>query len=159
AVWLRREATHHVTARKSGPPSRSPRGHHLGGPLWRAMTPVGLRETSLKSKTLVLIVAAALASAGAALAAQIEKPQHVMSLNLCTDQLILMMLPKERIASVSFLSRASERPLLTAEAAGVPINFGALEEVFAAKPDLVIAGTASTPTTRTFLKQAGIPLA
>jgi iron complex transport system substrate-binding protein len=70
-----------------------------------------------------------------------------------------MMLPKERIASVSFLSRASERPLLTAEAAGVPVNFGTLEEVFAASPDLVIAGAASTPTTRAFLKQAHIPLA
>ena len=55
--------------------------------------------------------------------------------------------------------RASERPLLTAEAAGVAINYGTLEEVFAASPDLVIAGTASTPTTRAFLKGAGIPLA
>jgi iron complex transport system substrate-binding protein len=107
----------------------------------------------------VLVGTAALASAGAVAAAGIDKPQHVMSLNLCTDQLILMMLPKERIASVSFLSRASERPLLTAEAAGVGINFGTLEEVLAAKPDLVIAGTASTPTTRAFLKQAQIPLA
>jgi iron complex transport system substrate-binding protein len=104
-------------------------------------------------------LAAALVLAGAAAAAHESKPQHVMSLNLCTDQLLLMMVPSGRIASLSFLSRASEKPLFTAEAAGVPINYGTLEEVLAAKPDLVIAGTASTPTTRAFLKAAGIPLA
>jgi len=81
-----------------------------------------------------------------------------MSLNLCADQLALMLLPPERIASVSFLSRASEKPLLTAEAAGVRINYGTLEEVLAQKPDLVLAGTASTPTTREFLKRSNIPL-
>jgi len=87
-----------------------------------------------------------------------EKPRRVMSLNLCTDQLVLMLLAKERIASVSFLSRASERPLFSAEAAGVSINYGTLEEVLAGRPDLVIAGIASTPTTRAFLKASGIPL-
>jgi iron complex transport system substrate-binding protein len=106
---------------------------------------------------LFLITGTALAIASA-VAAPAGKPQQVMSLNLCTDQLILMLLPKERIASVSFLSRASERPLLSAEATGVPVNYGTLEEVLAKKPDLVIAGTASTPTTRAFLKASNIPL-
>lgn len=109
-------------------------------------------------RAILLVSAATLAIASAAPAAPVGKPQRVMSLNLCTDQLILMLLPKKRIASVSFLSRASERPLLSAEAAGVPVNYGTLEEVLAKHPDLVIAGTASTPTTRAFLKASDIPL-
>jgi iron complex transport system substrate-binding protein len=81
-----------------------------------------------------------------------------MSLNLCADQLVLMLVAPIRITSVSFLSRASEKPLLTAEAVGVRVNYGTLEEVLAQKPDLVIAGIASTPTTREFLRRAAIPL-
>jgi iron complex transport system substrate-binding protein len=81
---------------------------------------------------LALTIASA-ASAGEA------KARRVMSLNLCADQLVLMLVPPSRIASVSFLSRASEKPLLTAEAAGVKVNYGTLEEVLAQKPDLVIA--------------------
>jgi iron complex transport system substrate-binding protein len=91
-------------------------------------------------------------------AAAPAKPQHVMSLNLCADQLVLSLLPRERIASVSFLSRASEHPYLSAEAAGVPVNYGTSEEVLSQAPDLVIIGTASTPATRDLLKRAAIPL-
>ena len=97
-------------------------------------------------------------AAWTAIAAPAAKPSHIMSLNLCTDQLLLMMLPPERITSLSFLSRASEKPLFSAEAAGLPVNYGTLEEVLAQKPDLVIAGTASTPTTRAFLAASNIPL-
>src|SRR5262249_32491775 len=106
-----------------------------------------------------MAAAIALVTAPATIAlSHAAEPQRVMSLNLCPDQLALMLLPPERIASVSFLSRASEKPLLTAEAAGVRINYGTLEEVLAQKPDLVLAGTASTPTTREFLKRSNIPL-
>jgi len=104
---------------------------------------------------LTLVFALAVASAASA---REVTAQRVMSLNLCADQLVLMLVAPSRIASVSFLSRASEKPLLTAEAAGVRVNYGTLEEALAQKPDLVIAGIASTPTTREFLKRAAIPL-
>ena len=105
----------------------------------------------------ILTLVFALAVASAASAREVTA-QRVMSLNLCADQLVLMLVAPSRIASVSFLSRASEKPLLTAEAAGVRVNYGTLEEALAQKPDLVIAGIASTPTTREFLKRAAIPL-
>jgi len=116
----------------------------LGGPRARAIT-------------ILIWLHFALAIASPAYAGE-AKPQRVMSLNLCADQLVLMLVAPSRIASVSFLSRASEKPLLTAEAAGVRVNYGTLEEVLAQKPDLVIAGIASTPTTREFLKRGAIPL-
>jgi iron complex transport system substrate-binding protein len=103
------------------------------------------------------IAAAALAICANANAAP-ANPQHVMSLNLCADQLVLSLLPRMRIASVSFLSRKSEHALLTAEDAHVPVNFGSSEEVLAQHPDLVIVGSASTPATRDLLKRANIPL-
>jgi len=134
-------------ADNKGPPSpargegslKKPSGGHV-----HAVTIIALAS--------FVVLGPSLANAGEA------KPQRVMSLNLCADQLVLMLVAPSRIASVSFLSRASEKPLLTAEAAGVKVNFGTLEEVLAQKPDLVIAGIASTPTTREFLKRAAIPL-
>lgn len=106
-------------------------------------------------RTLIATIALGIcASANAAPA----KPQRVMSLNLCADQLVLSLLPRERIASVSFLSRKSEHAYLTAEDAHVPVNFGTSEEVLAQHPDLVIVGIASTPATRDLLKRARIPL-
>jgi iron complex transport system substrate-binding protein len=104
----------------------------------------------------LIVLAVALFVSGAAAAP--AKPKRMMSLNLCADQLVLQLLPRERITSVSFLSLSSQNAYLTAEAAHVPVNYGTLEEVFAEKPDLVIAGTASTPTTRALLARAQIPL-
>ncbi len=93
----------------------------------------------------------------AALAAP-PKPQRVMSLNLCTDDLILQLLPPERIASVTYLSRVPAQGPAAAKAAGVPVNYGTSEEVLAEQPDLVIAGTTSTPAVRALLKRTGIAL-
>jgi iron complex transport system substrate-binding protein len=81
-----------------------------------------------------------------------------MSLNLCTDQLLLQLLPPERITSVTYLSRSPEYSFLNGEAFGVPINYGTAEEVLLEHPDLVIAGTTSALAVRTFLTRIGIPL-
>ena len=111
---------------------------------------------------IALAVAATLVLSGAPANAQAVKPplkpQHVMSLNICTDQLILQLLPPERIRSVTYLSRSPGYSFLTVEAFGVPINYGTSEEVLREKPDLVIAGNTSTPAVRALLKKVGIPL-
>lgn len=108
--------------------------------------------------TSIIIALVALALSGTAAAAPPSKPMRVMSLNLCADQLLLQLAPPERIASVSFLSLASEKPFFTAEAAHVPVNYGTIEEVLAQKPDLVLAGAASTPTVKAFLRRSSIAL-
>jgi iron complex transport system substrate-binding protein len=95
---------------------------------------------------------------GAAAQTSAPKPLHVMSLNLCTDQLVLQLLPPERIRSITYLSRSPERSYFAAEAFRVPTNYGTSEEVLQQNPDLVIAGTASTPAVRALLKRVGIPL-
>lgn len=105
--------------------------------------------------TLTLCLAAlALSGAGAAEA----QPRRVMSLNLCTDQLALQLLPAERITSVTFLSRSTEHSFLREKAFTVPINYGTSEEVLRQRPDVVLAGNTSTPAVRELLKRIGAPL-
>ena len=87
-----------------------------------------------------------------------QAPQHVMSLSLCTDTLLLELLPLNRIASVTYFSLKPSNSFLWQQASKVPINYGGAEEVFAQKPDFVLAGTYSTPATRMLIKKAGIPM-
>jgi iron complex transport system substrate-binding protein len=103
----------------------------------------------------ILTTVATLAISGAAAA---QPSQRVMSLNLCTDQLLLQLLPRERIASVSFLSSSAENAFLTAESYGVPVNYGTSEEVLRYNPDLVVAGTTTTVPVRALLTRIGMPL-
>jgi iron complex transport system substrate-binding protein len=95
--------------------------------------------------------------AGAAAAAD-PGPQHVMSLSMCTDDLLLELLPPERIASVSYYARDPTISYQWPQAAKVRINWGTVEEVLAEKPDLVLAGTYTTPAARSLLKKLHWPL-
>jgi iron complex transport system substrate-binding protein len=85
-------------------------------------------------------------------------PQRVMSLNLCTDQLLLALLTPERIASITWLSRTEGDPALLATARTIHANHGSAEEVLALRPDLVIAGRYTTARTRELLGRVGVPL-
>ncbi len=90
--------------------------------------------------------------------AQAQPPQHVMSLSVCTDALLLDLVPPSRIASITFLSRDPSNSSLWPQAAKVPINYGSVEEVLAERPDFVLAGTYTTPTTRMLIKEVGLPM-
>jgi iron complex transport system substrate-binding protein len=66
--------------------------------------------------------------------------------------------PKDRITSLTYLSRSSEYSYLSAEAEAVPINYGNSEEVLSERPDLVLAGTFAAAATRMLLKRVGVLL-
>ncbi len=57
-----------------------------------------------------ILLAAATALSGAAVdapqasAQAVEKPRRIVSLNLCTDQLVVLLADREAIASVTFLA-------------------------------------------------------
>jgi iron complex transport system substrate-binding protein len=108
--------------------------------------------------TLLAAAAVMLGLTGVAAGAPGAKPQRVMSLNMCTDQLLLQLLPADRIASVTYLSRAFYHPLISAEAAHVAVNYNSPEEVLAQHPDLVISGNVFSPGGRAVFRQAGIAL-
>ena len=83
------------------------------------------------------------------------KPQRIASLNLCTDQLLLMLVEPERIATVTFLALNPRTSYMAYAATGVPINHGRLEQILPLKPDLVLAGRYTTHFTKTLLKKLG----
>jgi iron complex transport system substrate-binding protein len=85
-------------------------------------------------------------------------PLRVMSLNLCTDQLVLALLPPARIASVTWLARDPSGSVMTAAARRVAANHGTIEEVLAQSPDLVIADAFAAPALRDTLRRLGYPL-
>ncbi len=94
----------------------------------------------------------------------VAAPQRIVSLNLCTDQLLVGLVPRDRIAAVSFL--ATDRTL-SAEATalkGLKQIKGTAEEVLELKPDLIIAGEYTTSATVDLLRRLGqtvliVPLA
>lgn len=109
----------------------------------------GLRTLAMAS-----FVAAAI-GAGPATAA---KPTRIVSLNLCTDELVLRLAPPERIASVTWLSRDPRNANMAEAARAVGVNHGLVEEVLAFQPDLVIAGAYTTRSTVALLKRVGMPV-
>jgi iron complex transport system substrate-binding protein len=111
-------------------------------------------------RTLSVLATALLLGFGAQspAAPETQGPRHVMSLSMCTDALLLELLPPERIASVTYYSREPGNSYQWPQAAKVRINWGTVEEVLAEKPDLVLAGTYTTPAARAMLKQLHLPL-
>jgi iron complex transport system substrate-binding protein len=81
-----------------------------------------------------------------------------MSLSMCTDDLLLELLPPERIASITYYSRDPSNSYQWPQAAKVRVNSGTIEEVLAEKPDLVLAGIYTTPASRSLLKKLDLPL-
>jgi iron complex transport system substrate-binding protein len=104
----------------------------------------------LKKTRLNALLAACL-FVGAACAA--SPPQRVMSLSLCTDELLLELLPKERIASVTYYAHQPVVLKHWPAAAEIKENFGSAEEIVELHPDLVLAGTFTTPAARRVLEE------
>jgi iron complex transport system substrate-binding protein len=72
-------------------------------------------------------------------------PTRVVSVNLCTDQLLLMLADPAQIVSVSHLARDPESSFMAQQAAAYPVNHARLEELLAMRPDLVLAGAYTEP--------------
>lgn len=82
--------------------------------------------------------------------------KRIVSLNMCTDELLLRLADRDQIASVTWLSQDRRNANLADEAAGFPANHGLAEEVMRLAPDLVLAGRYTTRTTTSVLKRMGV---
>ncbi|HEX2134434.1 MAG TPA: ABC transporter substrate-binding protein [Microvirga sp.] len=85
-----------------------------------------------------------------------ERPRRVVSLNLCTDQLLLALADRDQIASLSFLSRDPAISFLAEQAMHVPANEGKGEAILFSGADLVLAGGFGAHTKRELLERHGI---
>lgn len=91
--------------------------------------------------------------AGAAVAGP---PDRVVSVNLCTDQLAMMLAAPGQLVSVSHLASDPLSSSMVAEAAAYPVNRGGAEQVFLMRPDLVLAGTYTALPTVALLRDLGV---
>ncbi|MCO5159831.1 MAG: ABC transporter substrate-binding protein [Mesorhizobium sp.] len=89
---------------------------------------------------------------GAAVAAS---PARVMSLNVCTDQLAMLLAAPGQLVSVSELASDPGLSFHSALAAAYPHNRGLAEEVLVAKPDVVVTGAYSLHNTTPLLRRLG----
>lgn len=92
------------------------------------------------------------------LAAQ-EPPKRVVSINLCTDQLAMLLAAEGQLISVSWLARDPVSSSMSQEAMKYEPNLGQAEQIYLMQPDLVLAGGYSNPLTLDLLRRLGIPLA
>jgi iron complex transport system substrate-binding protein len=112
--------------------------------------PVSVRRSrALWSLTLAAILCAAAGWADA-------PPRRVVSINLCTDQLALLVAAPGQLVSVSRLAQDAGASALAHLAEGLPTNGSGAEEVFLLEPDLVLAGTFTAPATVQMLRRLGI---
>ncbi|NOJ44144.1 ABC transporter substrate-binding protein [Bradyrhizobium australiense] len=104
----------------------------------------------------VLVAIAALAvSGGAAFAAS---PPRMVSMNVCSDQLLLTLADPEQILGLSRFARDGWQSQ-AGDISRYPVLSGAAEDVLLLKPDLVLASAFDKRSTRELLKAKGLHLA
>ncbi|MSP02804.1 MAG: ABC transporter substrate-binding protein [Acetobacteraceae bacterium] len=96
---------------------------------------------------------AVLSPGGSALAVE-----RVVSLNLCTDQWLVLLAP-EKVAALSPLARDSALSFVAPQAAGLPMVRASAEAVLALHPDLVLGARYGARTTLELLERAGMRVA
>lgn len=105
---------------------------------------------------ILLLAAAASMHSPSAIAA----PKHIVSLNPCTDAILVELVPPEQIAALSFYSfdaASSSIPLQVARRSAS--TRGTAEDILRFKPDLVIGSSYTPPQTAAALKRFGIAYA
>jgi iron complex transport system substrate-binding protein len=93
-----------------------------------------------------------------------SKPARIVSLDLCTDQLLINLVERERIAAVTHLAANPEDSAIWEKAKGIPITRGVAEDVLRYRPDLILAGPFGAAPTVSLLQRlrmnvAVVPLA
>ncbi len=92
--------------------------------------------------------------------AQASVPERVVSTNLCADEYVFRLVPRARIAALSF--EATDRhPVVStiADAAtGLPAIRPSAETVLSLKPDLVVMYAGIMPQLRASLARIGVPV-
>jgi len=110
--------------------------------------------TAPKKVVAVVLGAAALVLGGVPVRAD-TIPRRVVSMNLCTDQMAMLMAGEGQLHSVSDLARDPQASVLVDEARQFVVNHGLAEEIFMMRPDLVLAGTFTSKASVAMLRRLG----
>jgi len=107
-----------------------------------------------RSDRLALLLAGALAGAPA-MASDTGLPR-VVSMNVCTDQLAMMLAAPGQLLSVSMLAADPLSSSMADRAADYPQNYGQAEQVFLMHPDVVLAGSYGAQASVQLLHDLGV---
>jgi iron complex transport system substrate-binding protein len=86
------------------------------------------------------------------------RPERIVSLNLCTDQLLLQLVEPTRIAAVTNLATDPEQSVQADRARAVPAGRATAEEVILLRPDLALAGEYGAREAVEVLRRWGVPI-
>jgi iron complex transport system substrate-binding protein len=113
----------------------------------------------LLSPLLLLAVIAVAVRAPAVSAAEpaggAGKPTRIISLDLCTDQLLVDLVERGRIAAVTHLLGDASVSAIPEKGHGIPVTHGGAEDVLRYDPDLVLAGPFGVSATVDLLRRLG----
>lgn len=90
--------------------------------------------------------------------ARAEPKHRIISLNLCTDQLVLMLADPTDIVGLSHVARDCQNALLCEQARTVPTVRVSAEAVLAQKPDIVLGGTYTARLALQVARTLGLPV-
>lgn len=103
----------------------------------------------------MLVAVLVLAAGAPAQAEDAARPRRVVSLDLCTDQLLIDLVDRGRIAAVTHLAADPAVSAIPDQARGLPVTHGAAEDVLRYDPDLVLAGPFGVSATVDLLRRLG----
>jgi iron complex transport system substrate-binding protein len=83
---------------------------------------------------------------------------RIVSMNVCSDQLLLTLADRDQILGLSRFSRDAWQSWAAGEARRYPILSGGAEDVLVLKPDIVVASLFDKRSTRELLKANGLHL-
>ena len=106
----------------------------------------------------VVIAAFAMIASGLSAPALAAEPR-IVSMNVCTDQLLLPLADPAQILGLSRFSRDAWQSWAADDARRYPILSGGAEDVLVLKPDIVVASLFDKRSTRELLKAHGLHLA
>ena len=90
-----------------------------------------------------------------AIAADDTAPRRVVSMNVCTDQLAMLIAGEDQLHSVSILASDPGTSVMVKQGRRYVANHALAEEIFLMEPDLVLAGTFSPRATVDLLRRLG----
>jgi len=84
-----------------------------------------------------------------------EQPTRIVSINLCTDQLLLLLADPSQITSISYLALEPTSSFMAEQAQQYQINHAKAEELLTLKPDLILANEYSDRALIALLEKLG----
>ena len=87
--------------------------------------------------------------------AENHKPQRIVSLGLCTDQILLMLVDRSRIVSVNRQAANPAVSYMAKSVGDISLNDATAEEIIPLNPDMIISTSFASPDATRMLKKLG----